>query len=60
MVRHLAGVGECLLRCSSPSVAFLMVVICVFTDLFLSVALIMEKEEFDLLELLPRKPKRII
>ncbi|RSL97536.1 hypothetical protein CEP52_010871 [Fusarium oligoseptatum] len=31
-----------------PLSAFLMIIICVFTDLFLSLSLIMEKEEFDL------------
>ena len=37
-----------------PLSAFLMIVICVFTDLFLSLSLIMEKEEFDLVTLPPR------
>jgi sodium/potassium-transporting ATPase subunit alpha len=37
-----------------PLSAFLMIIICVFTDLFLSLSLIMEKEEFDLLSLPPR------
>ncbi|KFY01801.1 hypothetical protein O988_02526 [Pseudogymnoascus sp. VKM F-3808] len=41
-----------------PLSTFLMIIICVFTDLFLSLALIMEKEEFDLLELPPRKAKK--
>jgi sodium/potassium-transporting ATPase subunit alpha len=41
-----------------PLSTFLMIIICVFTDLFLSLALIMEKEEFDLLSLAPRKPKK--
>lgn len=35
-----------------------MIIICVFTDLFLSMALIMEKEEFDLLTLPPRNHKK--
>ncbi|KAK9371420.1 hypothetical protein V1509DRAFT_29500 [Lipomyces kononenkoae] len=37
-----------------PLSTFLMIIICVFTDLFLSLSLIMEKEEFDLLSLPPR------
>ncbi|KAI5467951.1 hypothetical protein BGZ63DRAFT_399485 [Mariannaea sp. PMI_226] len=37
-----------------PLSAFLMIIICVFTDLFLSLSLIMEKEEFDLMSLPPR------
>jgi sodium/potassium-transporting ATPase subunit alpha len=41
-----------------PLSAFLMIIICVFTDLFLSLSLIMEKEEFDLLSLPPRDHKR--
>ena len=41
-----------------PLSSFLMIIICVFTDLFLSLSLIMEKEEFDLLELPPRNTKR--
>lgn len=41
-----------------PLSSFLMIVICVFTDLFLSLSLIMEKEEFDLLRLPPRNHKR--
>ncbi|KAI9924074.1 hypothetical protein ASPWEDRAFT_38538 [Aspergillus wentii DTO 134E9] len=41
-----------------PLSSFLMVIICVFTDLFLSLSLIMEKEEFDLLSLPPRKHKK--
>ncbi|KAJ5628181.1 hypothetical protein N7490_010409 [Penicillium lividum] len=43
--------------CPSPLSSFLMIIICVFTDLFLSLSLIMEKEEFDLLSIPPRKPK---
>ena len=31
-----------------PLSSFLMIIICVFTDLLLSLSLIMEKEEFDL------------
>lgn len=41
-----------------PLSSFLMIIICVFTDLFLSLSLIMEKEEFDLLSLQPRNHKR--
>ncbi|KPI36825.1 Sodium/potassium-transporting ATPase subunit alpha [Cyphellophora attinorum] len=41
-----------------PLSSFLMIIICVFTDLFLSLSLIMEKEEFDLLSIPPRKPRR--
>jgi sodium/potassium-transporting ATPase subunit alpha len=41
-----------------PLSSFLMIIICVFTDLFLSLSLIMEKEEFDLLELPPRNHKK--
>ncbi|OAA43373.1 ATPase, P-type, transmembrane domain protein [Beauveria brongniartii RCEF 3172] len=41
-----------------PLSSFLMIIICVFTDLFLSLSLIMEKEEFDLLSLPPRNHKR--
>ncbi|PYI03239.1 Na/K ATPase alpha 1 subunit [Aspergillus sclerotiicarbonarius CBS 121057] len=40
-----------------PLSSFLMIIICVFTDLFLSLSLIMEKEEFDLLSLPPRNHK---
>ncbi|KAJ5092041.1 hypothetical protein NUU61_006911 [Penicillium alfredii] len=40
----------------APLSSFLMIIICVFTDLFLSLSLIMEKEEFDLLSLPPRRP----
>jgi sodium/potassium-transporting ATPase subunit alpha len=42
----------------SPLSSFLMIIICVFTDLFLSLSLIMEKEEFDLLSIPPRRPKK--
>jgi sodium/potassium-transporting ATPase subunit alpha len=35
-----------------------MIIICVFTDLFLSLSLIMEQEEFDLLSLPPRNSKK--
>ena len=35
-----------------------MIIICVFTDLFCSLSLIMEREEFDLLSLPPRNTKR--
>jgi sodium/potassium-transporting ATPase subunit alpha len=41
-----------------PLSSFLMIIICVFTDLFCSLSLIMEKEEFDLLELPPRNHKK--
>ncbi|KAM7211725.1 Sodium/potassium-transporting ATPase subunit alpha-2 [Rhypophila decipiens] len=41
-----------------PLSAFLMIIICVFTDLFLSLSLIMEKQEFDLLSLPPRNHKK--
>lgn len=41
-----------------PLSSFLMIIICVFTDLFLSLSLIMEREEFDLLSLPPRNHKR--
>ncbi|KAJ6184752.1 hypothetical protein N7519_006053 [Penicillium mononematosum] len=37
--------------CPAPLSTFLMIIICVFTDLFVSLSLIMEKEEFDLLSL---------
>ncbi|KAL1306785.1 hypothetical protein AAFC00_005446 [Neodothiora populina] len=42
----------------APLSSFLMIIICVFTDLFLSLSLIMEKEEFDLLTLPPRNHKK--
>ncbi|KAK2802462.1 hypothetical protein FQN51_004525 [Onygenales sp. PD_10] len=41
-----------------PLSSFLMIIICVFTDLFLCLSLIVEKEEFDLLSLPPRNHKR--
>ncbi|KAF8860209.1 putative Na/K ATPase alpha 1 subunit [Acephala macrosclerotiorum] len=41
-----------------PLSSFLMIIICVFTDLFLSLSLIMEKQEFDLLDLPPRNHKK--
>jgi sodium/potassium-transporting ATPase subunit alpha len=41
-----------------PLSSFLMIIICCFTDLFPCLALIMEKEEFDLLTLPPRNHKR--
>ncbi|KAI1922423.1 hypothetical protein LOZ65_003530 [Ophidiomyces ophidiicola] len=41
-----------------PLSSFLMIIICVFTDLFLSLSLVMEKEEFDLLSLPPRNHKK--
>lgn len=40
-----------------PLSSFLMIIICVFTDLFCSLALIMEQQEFDLLDLPPRNHK---
>ncbi|KAK4551414.1 hypothetical protein LTR86_011180 [Recurvomyces mirabilis] len=40
-----------------PLSSFLMIIICVFTDLSLSLSLIMEKEEFDLLSIPPRNSK---
>lgn len=41
-----------------PLSSFLMIIVCVFTDLFLSLSLIMEKEEFDLMSLPPRNHKK--
>lgn len=41
-----------------PLSSFLMIIICVFTDLSLALSLIMEKEEFDLLSLPPRDRKK--
>ncbi|PKS05410.1 hypothetical protein jhhlp_008786 [Lomentospora prolificans] len=41
-----------------PLSAFLMIIICVFTDLFLSLSLIMEKEEFNLMSQPPRNHQR--
>jgi sodium/potassium-transporting ATPase subunit alpha len=41
-----------------PLSSFLMIIICVFTDLFLSLSLIMEKAEFDLLSIPPRNHKK--
>ncbi|KAI9281009.1 hypothetical protein BC943DRAFT_310639 [Umbelopsis sp. AD052] len=41
-----------------PLSSFLMIIICCFTDLFPCLALIMEREEFDLLSQKPRNPKR--
>lgn len=41
-----------------PLSSFLMIIICVFTDLFLALSLIMEREEFDLLSLPPRNHKK--
>lgn len=43
---------------SLPLSSFLIIIIYVFTDVFSSMALIMEQEEFDLLSLLPRNHKR--
>ncbi|KAL2020915.1 hypothetical protein VTK56DRAFT_7802 [Thermocarpiscus australiensis] len=41
-----------------PLSSFLMIIICVFTDLFCALSLIMEREEFDLLALPPRDHRR--
>ncbi|CAK7205576.1 hypothetical protein SEUCBS139899_008354 [Sporothrix eucalyptigena] len=41
-----------------PLSSFLMIIICVFTDLFLSLSLIMEQEEFDLMARSPRNHRR--
>lgn len=41
-----------------PLSSFLMIIICVFTDLSLSLSLIMEKEEYDLLSMRPRNSKK--
>lgn len=41
-----------------PLSSFLMIIICVFTDLFLSLSLIMEQEEFDLLSQPPRNVRK--
>ncbi|KAJ3019529.1 hypothetical protein HKX48_002006 [Thoreauomyces humboldtii] len=41
-----------------PLSSFLMIVICVFTDLLCCLSLIMEKEEYDLLSVPPRKAKK--
>jgi sodium/potassium-transporting ATPase subunit alpha len=41
-----------------PLSAFLMIIICCFTDLVCCLSLIMEKEEFDLLTLPPRHHKK--
>ncbi|KAE8353888.1 hypothetical protein BDV28DRAFT_147659 [Aspergillus coremiiformis] len=41
-----------------PLSSFLMIIICVFTDLFCSLSLIMEKEEYDLLSVPPRNHKK--
>ncbi|KAJ3143270.1 hypothetical protein HDU90_000027 [Geranomyces variabilis] len=41
-----------------PLSSFLMIIICVFTDLLCCLSLIMEKEEFDLLSAPPRKAKK--
>lgn len=40
-----------------PLSSFLMIIICVFTDLFLSLSLVMEMAELDLLSLPPRDPR---
>ncbi|KAJ5376360.1 hypothetical protein N7509_013246 [Penicillium cosmopolitanum] len=41
-----------------PLSSFLMIIICVFTDLLCSLSLIMEQQEFDLLDLPPRNHKK--
>jgi sodium/potassium-transporting ATPase subunit alpha len=41
-----------------PLSSFLMIIICVFTDLFCALSLVMEREEFDLLSLPPRDTRR--
>ncbi|KAK0388351.1 hypothetical protein NLU13_4596 [Sarocladium strictum] len=41
-----------------PLSAFLMIIICVFTDLFLSLSLIKEKEEYDLMAEKPRDHRK--
>ncbi|KAI1173667.1 cation-transporting ATPase pma1 [Nemania sp. FL0916] len=41
-----------------PLSSFLMIIICVFTDLFCALSLIMEKEEFDLLSVPPRHHRK--
>jgi sodium/potassium-transporting ATPase subunit alpha len=40
-----------------PLSSFLMIIICVFTDVFSAMALIMEQEEFDLMSMPPRNYK---
>lgn len=44
--------------CPLPLSSFLMIIICCFTDLACCLTLIFEQEEFDLLTLPPRDPKR--
>ncbi|KAL4971361.1 hypothetical protein BDW66DRAFT_155739 [Aspergillus desertorum] len=41
-----------------PLSTFLMIIICVFTDLFCALSLILEQQEFDLLDLPPRNPAK--
>ncbi|KAJ5825244.1 hypothetical protein N7474_002382 [Penicillium riverlandense] len=41
-----------------PLSSFLMIIICVFTDLLCCLSLIMEQQEFDLLDLPPRNHKK--
>ncbi|KAI8072363.1 putative Na/K ATPase alpha 1 subunit [Gongronella butleri] len=41
-----------------PLSAFLMIIICCFSDLFPALTMIMEEEEFDLLSMKPRNAKR--
>lgn len=44
--------------CPLPLSSFLMIIICCFTDLFCCLTLIMEQEEYDLLTLPPRDPRK--
>lgn len=44
--------------CPLPLSSFLMIIICCFTDLFCCLTLIMEQEEYDLLTLKPRNPRK--
>ncbi|ORX34849.1 K, P-type ATPase [Kockovaella imperatae] len=44
--------------CPLPLSSFLMIIICCFTDLMCCLTLVFEEEEFDLLSLPPRNPKK--
>ena len=44
--------------CPLPLSSFLMIIICCFTDLMCCLTLVFEEEEFDLLSLAPRNPKK--
>ncbi|KAK4047193.1 hypothetical protein OIO90_006256 [Microbotryomycetes sp. JL221] len=44
--------------CPLPLSSFLMIIICCFTDLACCLMLVFEREEFDLLSLPPRDPKK--